>query len=299
MLLTSYSGTLWWYSKKIQNWWNTRLFCTQIHSPARAHSTLCFMSTSLRTPLLKTFVGAQHPLRSFSCTTLVLQRLTLQVHNDSSVIHEEPLNNHTRRARYQWRAWPIRRLLPARIFSTSFTEELRGIFNPLCEWNNTGRKREWQGSTSSLVYNSKSIRKRPGREEPHDDHTVPQKVHYQTYCKRNQDAFFLDHSNQERRIKDCRSRIPATSRGSCAQTISPWSLPVLKVCRSRKQAAAKLHQPSVFQCLVLTSTTKLDALIMLEGWLAPGNWMLCLTENKSRQRFLAQCQEGEEIETQT
>ena len=39
--------------QKVQNWWITRLFCTQIHSPARAHSTLCFMSTSLRTLWLK------------------------------------------------------------------------------------------------------------------------------------------------------------------------------------------------------------------------------------------------------
>ena len=83
---------------------------------------------------------------------------------------------------------PIGRLLPARIFSTSFTEELRGIFSALCKWNNTGRKREWQGSTSSLVYNSESTRKRPGREEPHFDYTVPQKVHYQTHWKRKQDA---------------------------------------------------------------------------------------------------------------
>ena len=40
------------------------------------------------------------------------------------------------------------------------------------------------------MHNSESIRKRPGREEPHLDCTVPQKVHYQTYWKRNQDAVY-------------------------------------------------------------------------------------------------------------
>ena len=30
----------------------------------------------------------------------------------------------------------------------------------------------------------------PDEEKPHDDHTVPQKVHYQTYWKRNQDAVY-------------------------------------------------------------------------------------------------------------
>ena len=53
MLLTGYSGNTLMVFQKIQNWWITRLFCTQIHSPARAHRTLCFMSTSLRTPWLR------------------------------------------------------------------------------------------------------------------------------------------------------------------------------------------------------------------------------------------------------
>ena len=56
------------------------------------------------------------------------------------------------------------------------------------EWINSGKKREWQGSTSSLLYTSESIRKRPGRRLTSFYCTVPQKVHYQTYWKRNQDA---------------------------------------------------------------------------------------------------------------
>ena len=171
--------------------------------------------------------------------------------------------------RYQGRGWPIGRLLPRAYSVHPFTQELRGFFNPFCEWNYTGRKRGWQGSTSSLVYNLESIRKRPGRRRTSfwlhcsSNGTLSNVLETQSRCG------LLDHSNQERRMKDCRTRLPATIRGSCAQTISPWSLPVLNMCRTRKQAA-KLQQPSVFQCSVLTSTRKLDAVIMLESWLAPG-----------------------------
>ena len=35
--------------------------------------------------------------------------------------------------------------------------------NHFGEWNNSGRKREWKGSTSILLHTSDSIRKRPGR----------------------------------------------------------------------------------------------------------------------------------------
>ena len=120
------------------------------------------------------------------------------------------------------------------------------------------------GSTSSLVYNSESIRKRPGREEPHDDHTVPQKVHYQTYWKRNQDVIFWITVTKSAglRIADREFHRPSevpVLRQSHRDPASPQDV------RTRKQAAAKLPQPSVFQCSVLTSTRKLDAVIMLEG----------------------------------
>ena len=44
----------------------------------------------------------------------------------------------------------------------------------------------------------------PDEEQPHDDYTVPQKVHYETDWKRNQDAVF-GYNYPERRIKDCNS----------------------------------------------------------------------------------------------
>ena len=49
-------------------------------------------------------VDAQHTLCSSSCTTLSLQRLTIQIHNDDHITHEE--------SRHQGGAWPTDQFMP-------------------------------------------------------------------------------------------------------------------------------------------------------------------------------------------
>ena len=145
-------------------------------SRVKSHHTLSSWS-------LLCHVDAQHTLCSFSCTTLSLQRLIIQIHNDDHITHEE--------SRHQGGAWP------------------------------TGQQVMSPSSPTSSPTRIRSTR---------------------------------------------RSKIPATIWGSCAQTISPWSLPVLKVCRTRKQAGVpQLPQQAVFKCSVLTSTRKLEAVFDRES----------------------------------
>ena len=58
------------------------------------------------------------------------------------------------------------------------------------EWNNTGRKRDRQSSTSSLFRASEFFGNDPDEEKPHNDFSVPQKVHYKAYWKHNEDAVY-------------------------------------------------------------------------------------------------------------
>ena len=66
-------------------------------SRVKSHHTLSSCS-------LLCHVDAQHTLCSFSCTTVSLQRLTIQIHNDDHITHEE--------SRPQGGAWPTGQFMP-------------------------------------------------------------------------------------------------------------------------------------------------------------------------------------------
>ena len=58
------------------------------------------------------------------------------------------------------------------------------------EWNNSGRKRDRHSSTSSLFRAFEFCGNDPDEEKPHNDFSVPQKVHFKAHWKHNQDAVY-------------------------------------------------------------------------------------------------------------
>ena len=90
--------------------------------------------------------------------------------------------------------WWNTRLFPAYRRSTSFTEEFRGILNPFwgVDWFWWGKEND-KARQAVFFTPLNQFGNDTDEEKLHGDHTVPQKVHYQTCWKRNQDAVYWIH----------------------------------------------------------------------------------------------------------
>ena len=90
--------------------------------------------------------------------------------------------------------WWNTRLFPAYRRSTSFTEEFRGILNPFwgVDWFWGGKEND-KARQAVFFTPLNQFGNDTDEEKLHGDHTVPQKVHYQTCWKRNQDAVYWIH----------------------------------------------------------------------------------------------------------
>ena len=65
-------------------------------------------------------------------------------------------------------------------------------FQSIWEWNNSGRKRETDKARQAVFFTPLNpFGNDRDEEKPHFDYTVPQKVHYETYWKRNQERYWI------------------------------------------------------------------------------------------------------------